>query len=151
LTIFHDQEGLLICYCLNPNHYHLLLKQIAEGGISEFMKRLGGYTSYFNKKNKRSGSLFQGTYKSAPIKTDEQLYYTSAYINGNAEIHKMTNAEKWPYSSYQDYLGKRTGRLCNKQIILRNFKDINEYRNYTKDVIANSREIKEEMKKCQIE
>jgi len=63
----------LICYCLNPNHYHLLLKQIVEDGISEFMKRLGGYTSYFNKKNKRSGSLFEGSHKAVAIKTDEQL------------------------------------------------------------------------------
>src|SRR5437868_10728186 len=53
-----------ICYCLNPNHYHFLLEQIAEKGIEKFLHRLGtGYTKYFNIKNKRSGSLFQGTFK----------------------------------------------------------------------------------------
>src|SRR3989344_3194252 len=46
-----DNGGKLIeivCYCLNPNHFHFLLKQVTEGGISEYMKRLGAYTWYFN-------------------------------------------------------------------------------------------------------
>ena len=65
----------IICYCLNPNHYHLLLKEIKDGGISEFMKRVGGgYTWYFNNKHKRSGTLFQGRFKSVHIKSNEQLY-----------------------------------------------------------------------------
>src|SRR3989344_7025083 len=64
----------IICYKLNPNHYHFLLKEIHEGGISEFMKRLGGgYTWYFNNRHKRSGALFQGRFKSVHIKSNEQL------------------------------------------------------------------------------
>ena len=58
-------------YCLLNNHYHLLLTQVVDGGISEFMKRLGGgYTSYFNERNKRSGSLFQGKYKRVLCRRD---------------------------------------------------------------------------------
>ena len=53
-----------ICHCLNPNHYHFILEQLIDGGIEKFMHRLGlGYTKYFNQKYKRSGSLFQGTFK----------------------------------------------------------------------------------------
>lgn len=49
-----------IAYNLLPNHFHFILEQIEEGGISQFMKRLlGGYTWYFNNRHKRSGSLFQ--------------------------------------------------------------------------------------------
>jgi putative transposase len=49
----------IICYCLNPNHYHFILKQNTEKGISEFIKRLAtGHTTYFNLKYNRSGSLF---------------------------------------------------------------------------------------------
>lgn len=48
-----------IAYCLNSNHYHFILKQLVDSGISEFMKRLGGYAKYFNIKYKRVGSLFQ--------------------------------------------------------------------------------------------
>ncbi len=54
----------IIAYCLNHNHYHLLLKQVADGGISKFMHKIGtGYTNYFNEKKDRSGSLFQGSFK----------------------------------------------------------------------------------------
>ncbi|MEA3398162.1 MAG: transposase [Patescibacteria group bacterium] len=97
-----------ITYCFNPNHYHFLIKQIADKGIEKFMHKLGlGYTRYFNNKNNRSGSLFQGIYQAVPIKTDAQLLYVSAYINGNPEIHKISKADKWPWSSYLDYLGKQ--------------------------------------------
>ena len=45
-TVTNESKKLvnIICYCLNPNHFHFLLEEIVEGGISEFMKRLGGYT-----------------------------------------------------------------------------------------------------------
>jgi len=102
----------IISYCLNPNHYHLLLKQKQENGVIRFMHKVGlAYTKYFNNKYKRSGSLFQGKYKLRVIKTEGQLLYTSAYINGNSEIHKIKKAISWQYSSYLDYLGKRPGTL----------------------------------------
>jgi len=112
----------IIAYCLNPNHYHLLLKQLTDKGIEKFMHKIGtGYTNNFNKRYSRSGSLFQGRYKSREIKTDAQLLYVSAYINGNPEIHKIAKADKWAYSSYRDYLGKRKGTLANKNIVLKEF------------------------------
>lgn len=48
-----------VCYCLNPNHFHFILKQLIDDGIKKFMHRVGtGYTMYFNKKYSSSGSLF---------------------------------------------------------------------------------------------
>lgn len=138
----------IICYCLNPNHFHILLKQLIDGGISEFIKRLaGGYTWYFNFRNKRCGSLFQGKFKAIEIKSEDHLSYVSSYINGNAEIHGIAKAEYWQYSSYPDFLGRRHGIMNNKNLILKEFTDITEYKNYTKNVIKNSKEIKEELKK----
>src|SRR3989344_7139585 len=53
-----------VCFCLNPNHYHFIIRQLTDKGIEKFMHRLGtGYTNYFNEKHKCSGSLFQGRYK----------------------------------------------------------------------------------------
>ena len=142
----------IVCYCLNPNHYHLLLKQLSEKGIENFMHKLStGYTRYFNDRYHRSGSLFQGTYKAIEIKSDGYLNQLSCYINGNAEIHKIVKAEKWPWSSYLDYLGKRKGTLINKGIILNEFKDINEYKLLTETVIKESSERKEEIKKYLME
>jgi len=141
-----------ICYCLNKNHYHLLLKQVVDGGISEFIKRLsGGYTNYFNFKNNRSGVLFQSSFKAIHIKTDSYLFQLSGYINGNPEIHKITKAENWPWSSYLDYIGLRQGTLCKKQEILSEFKSINEYKELVKIIIRESRNGKEEMKQYLLE
>jgi len=77
-----------------PNHYHLILKQLIDNGISMFMHKLAdSYSHYFNKKYERSGSLFEGTYKSIYIKKDSYLFWLSGYINGNSEIHKIAKAE----------------------------------------------------------
>jgi putative transposase len=74
----------ILAYCLMPNHYHLMLRQIEDGGVTLFMRKLGtGYTMYFNKKYERSGSLFQGKFKSVPVETDEQLRYLPHYIHAN--------------------------------------------------------------------
>src|SRR3990167_226271 len=74
----------IISYNLLPNHFHLILREIREGGISEFLKRLtGGYTWYFNNKNKRSGSLFQGPFKAKHIDSNEYLLHVSVYVNLN--------------------------------------------------------------------
>lgn len=74
----------IVCYVLMPNHYHLILKQTKENGISKFMQKLGtGYTKYFNKRYQRSGVLFQGVYKRKHIPDDEYLLHLSRYIHLN--------------------------------------------------------------------
>jgi len=154
LRLKNNRSGLasLIAYCLNSNHYHFLVEQLVNDGISKFMHKLStGYTRYFNEKYNRSGSLFQGTFKAVEIKSDYQLYYVSAYINANSEIHKITKAENHKYSSYLDYLGKRQGTLVNKNIVLDDFQNIKDYKKYTEDIIKNSQKIKEEIKRCLIE
>ena len=134
----------IVTYCLMPNHYHLLLRQKVDNGVSHFMHKIGtGYTNGLNKKYKRSGSLFQGSFKAVEIKTDAQLQYVSAYINGNPEIHGIKKAEEWVYSSCRDYLGKRNGVLAKKDIILKDFEDNNDYKKYMDEVIKNSKEIKD--------
>ncbi len=122
-----------ICYCLNPNHYHFILKQLRDNGITEFMRKVGiGYTNYFNKKHNHSDYLFQGKFKSIHIDTDEYLIWLSAYINLNPKLHKITNnLKKYPWSSYLDYIGLRNGTLCNKDIILNQFPPKNyTYKNF---------------------
>ncbi len=72
----------IVAYCLNPNHYHLLVTPLKFGGIQKFMHRLGtGYTNYFNERYDRSGALFQGRYKDVHVSSNEQLLHLSAYIN----------------------------------------------------------------------
>ncbi|MCR4275011.1 MAG: transposase [Candidatus Campbellbacteria bacterium] len=118
-----------ICtYCLMPNHFHILIKEMAEGGASKFMQKLTtGYTMYFNKRYKHTGALFQGTYKSSHANTDQYLSYLIAYIHLNPVkiiepnwkkdgILNLQRAEmylkEYPHSSYLDYLGKTRVHNC---------------------------------------
>ena len=79
----------IVCYCFNPNHFHFILKQEADGGISEFFKRLGGYTNYFNLIHQRSGSLFQGKFKSHLINSDRYFLKIYPYVNMNYAVHTI--------------------------------------------------------------
>jgi len=141
-----------ICYCLLPNHFHIMVRQITEKGIEKIMHKLGlGYTRYFNNKYARTGSLFQGTYKVVAIKTSPYLYYLSAYIHGNPEIHKLANAKNWTWSSLRDYLDLRKGNLCRKDIIRKEFKNMSSYHEYLNTVIKDSFARKQSIKNYTLE
>jgi putative transposase len=77
-------------FCLMPNHFHLLLKEIREDGISNFMQRLGtAYTMYFNIKYKRAGSLLTTPFRSRHVKDDRYLQRVIQYIHCNpAELYE---------------------------------------------------------------
>jgi len=133
----------IICYCLNPNHYHFILAPLVEGGIEKFMQKLGaGYTKYFNDKYKRSGVLFQGRYKSIHINTDDYLMYLSAYINLNDRVHKLNNKDTqnekielfWK-SSWGEYMGEDKESFCNKSIVLDRYKNIGDYKKFAESVL----------------
>ena len=68
-------------YALMPNHPHLVLKQMVDGGIARFMQKIfTGYTMYFNLKNGRTGALFAGTYKSRHVSDDRYLKQVISYV-----------------------------------------------------------------------
>jgi REP element-mobilizing transposase RayT len=124
----------IIAYCLNPNHYHLILEQLVDGGLSEFMKRLGGYTWYFNNKYERSGSLFQGRFKARHIDSNEYLLHVSAYVNLNDRVHKRGGSTATPLesrSSWGEYTDRRIEGICEKGIILEQFRTIDEYKGFS--------------------
>lgn len=100
----------ILCYCLMPNHFHLLISTTDKALLTQFMRKIGtGYTNYFNLKYDRVGSLFQGRYKSVIIESDEYLKQLSRYIHLNPlKTPGITNENlgKYVYSSYLDYIGK---------------------------------------------
>ncbi|MEX2052389.1 MAG: transposase [Candidatus Paceibacterota bacterium] len=103
----HPKEPLvsIVCFCLNPNHFHFILKQEVDGGISELFKRLlGGYTNYFNLIHKRSGSLFQGRFKSKLLEKDEYFLKIRPYVHMNHMVHEIPESKKHlVFSSEQEY------------------------------------------------
>jgi len=142
-------------YCLLPNHFHLLLTQLVDGGISEYMKRLGGgYTSFFNERHERSGSLFQGTFKRVAIETNEQLLYVSAYINLNQTVHNLTTSRKLlsksSLSAYEN--PKLTSEyFLDSTLILNQYRSPEEYRRVaeaTVESIRNKRLVNKQLDKA---
>lgn len=85
----------IVSWCLMPNHFHLLLQQRVDGGVSKFMQKLGtAYTMYFNKRRERSGVLFQGVFKSRPVAEEIYLTHMSRYIHLNPLELRYKNLEE---------------------------------------------------------
>jgi putative transposase len=150
--IFKQDRGKQIvaigAYCLMPNHFHLLLTPLVRGGISKFMLKLQtGYSMYFNKKNDRVGSLFQGTFKSQHIDDDAYLRYIYAYIHLNPAKLKNSNWKTQPksfliqlkkfiteyqYSSLQKYISSDY-QIINPEMFPADIKDISDYGTFIND------------------
>ena len=140
----------ILCFCLMPNHFHLLIEQIKDHGIIDFMQKLGtGYTMYFNEKYERSGHLFQGRFKAVPVVNESQLLHLSRYIHLNpAELKepkweeegiKNRKAikkflEQYQWSSYADYIGKKNfPSVTNRKLINSYSKNPKEYKKFVND------------------
>lgn len=133
-----------VCYCLNPNHFHFVLRQVGERGVEKFMQRLGtGYTKYFNTRHERSGALFQGKYKSSHVDTDAYLLHVSAYVNLNDKCHKFEDGSVLSKSSWEEYMGNSGAQLCEKGVVLDRFSNSDEYREFAENSLADILERKE--------
>ena len=137
-------------YCLMPNHFHLLVREKNEGGIQKFMlKLLTAYSMYFNKKNERSGSLFENRFRALHVDDDDYLRYLLAYIHLNPikliDPHWKENGIRntreakqylagYQHSSYLDYTeGERYERaILNPEAFPKYFQTPNEF----KDMVA---------------
>jgi len=135
----------VVAYCLNKNHFHLLLKENQENGIATFMKKVcTGYAMYFNNRNERTGVLFQGRFKSVHLSSNDILLYVSAYVNCNSQVHGFELAEKYPWCSFPEYLGRdeNTEGKCQKQSILDQFRSIEEYKTFCLEKVVGMQERK---------
>jgi putative transposase len=139
-------------WCLMTNHFHLLVRQEVDGGISKFMKKIGtGYSMFFNIKYQRQGALFGGPFKSKLIGVDDNyMRQLFAYIHLNSldikfsgwekEINKSSSEmkkflESYKYSSYQDYIGEE--RIEKNIIKPENFPDYFQSKQSFKDFVEN--------------
>ncbi|MFA6324970.1 MAG: transposase [Candidatus Paceibacterota bacterium] len=137
-------------WCLMPNHFHILIKQEVDGGITKFMKKLGtAYSMFFNVKYQRQGALFGGPFKSKLIgNNDNYIRQLFAYIHLNPleiqfpewekEINQRSSMmknflESYRYSSYQDYIGigREESNILNKK----NFPDFFQKENSFKEFV----------------
>lgn len=114
----------LHAWCLMKNHYHLLLSERVEGGLTKFLRKLNvGYANYFNEKYKRQGSLFQGRTKKIHVNSTAYFLHILNYIHFNPldymhdgwswreralknPDHAHEYLLKYRWSSYRDYCGQ---------------------------------------------
>ncbi len=116
-------------WCIMRDHYHLLLSEKVEGGMSLFLRKLNvGYAKYFNEKYARSGYVFAGRTKKVLIERDQQFNYILHYIHLNpldyfkgsenwrirakgkyikSSKDALTYLRSYRWSSYLDYIGER--------------------------------------------
>lgn len=135
-SVLGDERGRPIvavgAYCLMPNHFHLLLKEIEEDGITKFMQKLStAYTMYFNAKNERVGNLFLKPFRSRHVSNDRYFQKVLQYIHCNpAELYepgwksgKVRNIRalerkllEYPYSSLKSYVQRsRTDPILSSE------------------------------------
>lgn len=137
-AIYNTKRGELIvgigAYCLMPNHFHILITQTTENGISKFMhKVLSSYSHYYNKRYDRTGFLFESKFKSEYIEDDIYLKYLFSYIHLNPvkliqkdwkeegiknRIQIVNFLKDYKFSSFDDYLGskRRESMILNREV-----------------------------------
>ena len=148
LASLDDVEATIFSFCLMPNHFHFILKQEAENGISRFMANFANsYSRYFNTKYQRIGPLFQGTFKAVHVESDEQLLHLSRYVHLNpvsSFLVKEGQLDSYPWSSLPEYLKlKRDDEndISDPKLVLGQFKKIDEYQKFVHNQIDYAQEL----------
>ena len=149
----------ILSYCLKKNHFHLILKEIIDGGTSKFMKKLSiGFTNFSNTKYNEVGSVFQGTYKAkivgADIGGDEDirdLYYLDAYVQvfnaiedcpGGIEksLKEFDKAFECalnnPFCSLGETFGRRNLQIIDRDVLKDKFPNIKAYKEFAYDCLV---------------
>lgn len=134
--VLNEKLVEILCFCLMPNHFHFLIKQLKDKGISIFLSQLtNSYTKYFNIKYGRVGALLQGTFKSVRIESDEQLIHLSRYIHLNPVVSGLVKLpEQYIWSSYPEY-AFQDPVLCSSDEIMSFFKSPQEYQEFVENQI----------------
>ncbi len=129
---FISDKASIISYCLMPNHYHLLIYPMTEEFGNHVMQPFSvSYTKAINKRNLRTGPLFEGPYQAILVEQDEYLLHLSRYIHLNpVSANLVDRAEDWEFSSYRDYIGTRPSGFINPNIITGYFADSSEYEEF---------------------
>lgn len=132
-----DNRQVKICsFSLMPNHYHLLLKQGSNNGISNFVRIFqDSYAKYINIRSKRGGSLFQSPFKAVRMESDEQFLHVSRYIHLNPLtsyiLKNPVELKAYPWCSFVDYIGNKPRSFIDRTLLGGLIKDKEELIKFT--------------------
>lgn len=118
-----------------PTHFHLLVRQEKDEGIRTSIQRsMSAYSHYYNIKYKKRGSLFESTFKSVRVESEEQLLHLSRYIHLNAATdYLVEKPEDYPYSSLHLFLSGQIPPPFDPFPIMTNFKKKEKYLEFLYD------------------
>lgn len=145
----HGQKLIsLYTFCLMPNHFHFLIKELIEGGIRKFVANLqNSYAKYFNTKSRRQGSLFQEMFKAVRIETDEQFVHVARYIHLNPYssfvVRNISELKNYKWSSLSDYLGKNNFSFLDKDFLSAFYSSPDEFISFILDQADYQRELQQ--------
>ncbi|MBI3634161.1 MAG: transposase [Candidatus Yonathbacteria bacterium] len=140
----------IIAFTLKDNHYHFVLQEIKEGGITKFMHKFGtGMTNRFNTRHKETGRLFQGSYKARRVDSDNYLKYLNVYVHiknifelypGGIErvLYEFEDAYQfaihYPYTSLGIYINnnQKIKEIISSDILNDEFADEQEFKKFAR-------------------
>ena len=139
-NIYQSERSVdILSYSLMPNHFHFLLKQKHDKGVSLYIANISNaYTKYFNTKHNRRGPLLEGVFKGVHIETEEQLSHVSRYIHINPVVSSIIPKDKlqsYSWSSYPEFLLKSDDDIVQKDQIMEMFKSVSNYEQFTNNNI----------------
>ncbi|OGF62028.1 hypothetical protein A2926_01550 [Candidatus Giovannonibacteria bacterium RIFCSPLOWO2_01_FULL_44_40] len=127
----------IVCFCLMPTHFHLILEELDDGNISRYMHRvMVSFSKYYNLKYERRGHVFESKFHSKLLDDNDYLLRAQSYVHLNPQNIKSWRGKeyKYPWSSLQDYSdNNRWGRLLQNDIILSQFKNKREYQKFVEE------------------
>lgn len=142
-----DAQVEIFAYCLMPNHFHFLLRQVKDNGIRRMLSNVqNGYGKYFNLKNERNGPIFESRFKALRLETDEEFLHVSRYIHLNPSTSYLVEPDSlltYEWSSFPEYMGKRESVFIDKDLVLALGGRAEKY----KDFVLNQAEYQRELNK----
>ncbi len=140
-TLTNESLVVIHGFCLLENHFHILLEQKTEGGVSKFMQKVStGYTMYFNKKYERSGALFQGRFKSKHVTSDGYLLRCLSYVVLNFKVHNNKKSGDHLYCS--SHAENEVHSFISKKIIKQNFKSDKDFLLFANKQITDTKQLR---------
>lgn len=136
----------IYAFSFMPNHYHLLLKQLEERGISDFVRNLqNSYAKFINTKYDRVGSLFQEMFKASRIQSEEQLIHVLRYIHLNPltdfVIKDIKELATYPWTSFSNFIKPKKESFLEVNFVLKFFQSRDKLKQFTFDQVDYQRKL----------